>query len=310
MAIQKQKVTGPIVMNINNWEKEWIDALSSYLNLKTVPVNGRIFATGMGGSGIVGEVLKHITNKDIIFSKMPIRENVNWVLAVSYSGNTTETIHTVKSMRKRGARIIAITSGGKLPKYADIVVKLPAGMLPRDSFPYILSASLAAIGCKKELKEAIKAVKSTSLRPAKKIVDIIDGKTPVIYSSGWMVAAAKRFKQQLNENAKMFAFFSKMPDSFHNDIEPFFWNDKTKFIPIIIGNGYLAHKTAKLLPQAFQIKAKKTNKVLEVVSSIYLLDYVTFKLAEKRGADRISIPGIMKGRQVISGLKSFHTKVG
>ncbi|MDE1855838.1 MAG: SIS domain-containing protein [Candidatus Micrarchaeota archaeon] len=310
MATNNKNAKAPIVMDVNNWEREWVKALSSYMDVKPLPVNGKIFVTGMGGSGIVGEVLKHITNKDIIFSKLPIRERPKWVLAISYSGNTTETMYTAKRMRKHGAKVIAITSGGRLAKAADAVVKLPEGMLPRDAFPYILSASLAIIGCKKELKEAIKAVKSTSLAPARNIVGRIDGRTPVIYSSGWMVAAAKRFKQQLNENAKMFAFFSKMPDSFHNDIEPFFWSGKTRFIPIIIGNGYLAHKTSKFLPGAFHIKAKKTNRVLEVVGSIYLLDYVSFKLAEKKGVDRIGIPGINQGRAVISGLKSFHNKVG
>ncbi|MDE1827856.1 MAG: SIS domain-containing protein [Candidatus Micrarchaeota archaeon] len=317
MATKKHAVSGPRVMNINNWESEWVEALSAYLKIKAVPMKGTIFATGMGGSGIVGEVLKHITNKNIKFSKLPIKEKVDWVLAISYSGNTTETIYSVKQMRKRGAKVVAITSGGKLPEYADYVVKLPVGMLPRDGFPYMLSAALAVVGCKKELREAIKAVKLTNLGQAKKIVELIKGRTPVIYSSGWMIAAAKRFKQQLNENAKMFAFFSKMPDSFHNDIEPFFWDNKPfsakrkeGFVPVIIGNGYLAYKTAQFLPNAFHIKAKKTNKVLEVVSSIYLLDYVSFKLAEERKADRISIPGITMGRQVISGLKSFHTKVG
>ncbi|MDE1846249.1 MAG: SIS domain-containing protein [Candidatus Micrarchaeota archaeon] len=306
----KRKQDGPKVMDINNWEKEWILALSSNLNTKPIATSGEIFATGMGGSGIVGEVLKHITSRGVVFSKLPIRKRFDWVLAISYSGNTTETIYTMKQMKKLGAKIIAITSGGKLAEMADYVVKLPEGRLPRDAFPYILSAALATIGCKKELRAAIGAVKKTSLAPARKIVETLYGKVPVIYSSGWMVAAAKRFKQQLNENAKMFAFFSKMPDAFHNEIEPFFWNGKSGFIAVIIGNGYLAKMTSKLIPHAFHIGAKKTTRVLEVVSSIYLLDYVSFKLAEKKGIDRISIPGIVKGRKVISGLKSFHTKMG
>ncbi|MDE1869724.1 MAG: SIS domain-containing protein [Candidatus Micrarchaeota archaeon] len=308
--VAKKKESGPIVMDINNWEEEWITALSMYLDTRPIATEGEIFATGMGGSGIVGEVLKHIANKGVVFSKLPIKKRFDWVLAISYSGNTTETIYTMKQMRKLGAKIIAITSGGKLAKMADHVVKLPAGMMPRDAFPYILSAALAAIDCKREIKDAITAVKQTNLKNSEKIVRTLHNRIPVLYSSGWMIVAAKRFKQQLNENAKMFAFFSKMPDSFHNEIEPFFWNDKSGFIPVIIGNGYLAKVTSKLIPHAFHINAKKTTKVLEVVGSIYLLDYVSVKLAEKKGIDRIAIPGITQGRKVISGLKSFHTKMG
>ncbi|MDE1825568.1 MAG: hypothetical protein KGH77_04365 [Candidatus Micrarchaeota archaeon] len=300
----------PILMDEKNWKQEWIDALSAYLDIKPVPIMGRIFATGMGGSGIVAETLKHVANRRLSFSRMPIRERFEWVLAISYSGNTTETMHTVKEMKKLGCKVIAVTSGDRLGKLADVVVKLPPNMLPRDAFPYILSASLAIIGCKTELKEAIRAVKKTNLRKSANIVKSIYGKSPVIYSSGWMIVVAKRFKQQLNENAKVFAFFSKMPDAFHNDIEPFFWHEKNGFIPVIIGNGYLAYKTAKLIPGALHIKAKKTSRVEEVVGSIYLLDYVSVQLAHRLKQDRISIPGITKGREVISGLRSFHKKVG
>src|SRR5207302_161352 len=104
------------------------DALSTYLDLKPVSVKGDIFATGMGGSGIVGEVLKHIAGKRVIFSKLPIKRKFDWVLAISYSGNTTETIHTVRVLKRLGNRVIAITSGERLAKLADVVVKLRPDM--------------------------------------------------------------------------------------------------------------------------------------------------------------------------------------
>ncbi|MDE1846862.1 MAG: SIS domain-containing protein, partial [Candidatus Micrarchaeota archaeon] len=146
------------VMDTNNWKEEWKRALSYGLELEPVKVRGRIFITGMGGSGIVGEVAKHITDMNIVFSKLPVEEKFDWVVAVSYSGNTMETIHTVNVMKKLGNRIIAVTSGGELEKLGDRVVKLPTGMIPRDAFPYMLSSVLAVIDAKEELKEAIRGV--------------------------------------------------------------------------------------------------------------------------------------------------------
>ncbi|MDE1846248.1 MAG: SIS domain-containing protein [Candidatus Micrarchaeota archaeon] len=277
----------PIEMNTDKWKEEWKRALSSYLETKPIATEGKLFVTGLGGSGLVGELLKHATTRDVVYSKVPSKEKFEWIVAISYSGNTWETLEVVEKMRTQGTRLLAITSGGKLAQIADETIKLPENMMARDAFPYIISAGLASIGCKNELIHAIDEIDSFQVVEAEDLAEKIKGKVPVIYASEWMVVAAKRFKQQLNENAKMFAFFSKMPDAFHNDTEPFFWENK-EFIAIIMGKGYPEKTTALPIPNALMVKVDRGEKIRDIVNAICLLDYVSIRLTEIRKVSRNS----------------------
>ena len=267
------------------FKSEWTKGLSAYLDTKQI-AKGKIFTTGLGGSGLVGETLKHAANEEIVYSKVGSKEKFDWIIAISYSGNTWETIEVVEKMRRKGTRLLAITSGGKLEQMADSVIKLPEGMMARDAFPFILGAALSAIGCKAELKDAIDAVKKIQLKETDAMVRRLSKKVPVIYASGPMIVAAKRFKQQLNENAKTFAFFSKMPDAFHNDTEPFFWKNSS-FVPVVLG-GYPQKMTAKPMPNALILKAGGGSKIKKIVGAMCALDYVSLRLTEMRKVKRSS----------------------
>ncbi|MDE1869723.1 MAG: SIS domain-containing protein [Candidatus Micrarchaeota archaeon] len=268
------------------FKNEWAAGLSAYLGTEQV-AKGRVFATGLGGSGLVGEMLKHAMNGRVVYSKTASREKFDWIIAISYSGNTWETIGVVNAMKRKGTKLLAITSGGKLAKMADRVIKLPEGMMARDAFPFILSAALAAVGAKAELKRALASVKNADLGSARGIIPKIKNKFPVIYASAGMIVAAKRFKQQLNENAKMFAFFSKMPDAFHNDTEPFFWRNDS-FVPVVLGRGYPRETTARPIPKAIFIKANSDSEIGDIARTMCLLDYVSLRLTEIRKVKRDS----------------------
>lgn len=41
------------------------------------------------------------------------------VFAVSYSGNTVETLNSAKAAYDKGASVVAVTSGGKLKEFAN-----------------------------------------------------------------------------------------------------------------------------------------------------------------------------------------------
>jgi glucose/mannose-6-phosphate isomerase len=63
-------------------------------------------------------------------------------LAVSYSGNTEETLSAYIQARNRNASIICITTGGKLRDLARqdgyTVVEIPFGLVPRAATGYLL----------------------------------------------------------------------------------------------------------------------------------------------------------------------------
>jgi glucose/mannose-6-phosphate isomerase len=262
----------------------------------------------MGGSGIVGELLAAIADRKVVFSKKPIKKNFGWALIISYSGNTRETLFVAKKMKSYGNKILAITSGGELAKSADAIVGLPPGMMPRDAMPYMLAASLMAIGCRTELNEAIKAVRQTKLSVSGEMLAQLEKNTPVIYSSGYMLAAAKRFKEQLNENAKRFAFFSELPEAFHNDIEPLFWDSDRRHVPIIVGDNLFESVAGRVLPNAIWIKPPVSgNKAREVVSTMYLLDFLSFELSEAVKANRKDLRGVKRVKKEMSSIKDLSS---
>ena len=81
-----------------------------------------IVVAGMGGSAISGDILRTIYERK---GRAPIIVNRAYtipgfvdhrslVIVMSYSGNTEETLAACQAAMKKGARIVAISSGGKL----------------------------------------------------------------------------------------------------------------------------------------------------------------------------------------------------
>ena len=107
-----------------------------------------ILVAGMGGSAVGGLLLR-----DWLFDFLPIQITVNrgyhlpaWVdkktliFAVSYSGNTEETLSQYHEAFEKGCTVICFCSGGLLEAKANenhqILVKFPAGHQPRAAIPY------------------------------------------------------------------------------------------------------------------------------------------------------------------------------
>ena len=112
-----------------------------------------IVIAGMGGSGFAGDLLK------VYLSDMPLRIHVvkdynlpefvgkkSLVVAVSYSGNTEETISAYRSALRRGCRLISISSGGKIKQLSDMnktpYISVPGKIQPRLSTPYLFISLL------------------------------------------------------------------------------------------------------------------------------------------------------------------------
>ena len=116
----------------------------------------RIFLVGMGGSAIAGDVFAAWAADR---SKVPIQvvrdyrlpsyaRSEDLLVAVSYSGNTEETLAATAQGIKLGCRVIAITSGAMLADLARksdfSVYDVPTGLPPRGAFGHLFGI-LAAI---------------------------------------------------------------------------------------------------------------------------------------------------------------------
>jgi glucose/mannose-6-phosphate isomerase len=211
----------------------------------------QIIVTGLGGSAIGGDILRtYALNNALI----PILVNRDYdlprftgpdtlVLAVSYSGNTEETLSAYQQAKSSGADIICLTAGGKLLEMGQsdgfTVIKVPAGLVPRAATGYLFAPLALALekmgllhGVSNDIEEAISVLKNLreSLCPrvdtpdnkAKAIAARMKDSIPVIWGvSGVSETAALRWKAQINENAKCPAYYNVFPELNHNEIVGF-----------------------------------------------------------------------------------------
>ena len=110
----------------------------------------KIVISGMGGSGIVGRIFAELYEQFPVqvVSDYKIPDYVDrdtLFIAISYSGNTEETLSTLKQAETLGAQIKTITSGGELGKSGFESVMVPSGMQPRNALGYMLAPLLRSI---------------------------------------------------------------------------------------------------------------------------------------------------------------------
>ncbi len=193
--------------------------------------NSQIIISGMGGSGIGGQILSSIADLEG-FAKISYWNNYNlpkWadencsVICVSYSGNTAETLSAAKDALKLGCNLEIITTGGKLKNLAEQnnlhITEVEKGHQPRAALPLLLKALICRIGLP-NLEEQINEVGKLSLPidQAKDISSQLKGTIPCIYSNDLMNPVAYRWRCQIEENAKQLAFNHQIPEMNHNEI--------------------------------------------------------------------------------------------
>ena len=198
---------------------------------------------GMGGSGAIGDMFQSILSKTKIHVNVVkgyiLPETVNsntLVIITSVSGNTSETLSLLKSAKKIGTKIIAFSSGGKIQEYCvknNIkFILVPKYHSPRATFPSFLYTILKVLYQTLKIKEdnIIESIKeleilqrkinslnltedNISLNLAKSIKLI-----PIIYYPFGLQSATIRFKNSLQENAKMHAACEDVIEASHNGI--------------------------------------------------------------------------------------------
>jgi glucose/mannose-6-phosphate isomerase len=167
-----------------------------------------------------------------------------FVIASSYSGETEETIAAYGAARDRGARGAAITTGGRLAELAaargDATFELPAGLPPRAALPESfagLALAVAAVDPALEVAALADEIRMAagslgadldawlsweSRNPALALAVSFADRLPIVYGGHPVsIAAAGRWKTQLNENGKIPAWAGAFPEHGHNEIVGF-----------------------------------------------------------------------------------------
>ncbi|BAA79746.2 bifunctional phosphoglucose / phosphomannose isomerase [Aeropyrum pernix K1] len=224
-----------------SWPKWFSEALARYSSLEGA-LEGveEIYYCGMGGSGAAGDYIEALLSiyapqgpefrvvKDFRPPRPPRHRGYGLVLA-SYSGNTLETVECGSLLSPAAGRVVAVTSGGRLLEMAKergwLVARLPGGILPRVSFPWMLAASTAmlsgALGVDLEaLKRLAGGLDTQGLKgEAERLAGFISRyRIASLVTCGPGIPLAVRLKNELAENAKMPSRLEIYPESSHNDI--------------------------------------------------------------------------------------------
>lgn len=219
---------------------------SAALDVEGVATADRILVCGMGGSGAAGDVAALLAGEHGAFV-LPHKDfglpgwaaaDAPLVVAVSYGGDTEETLSAVAEARRLGLSGVAVGSGGALAKVASEAgwpqFLVPGGLQPRAAFGYLagtVARVLAGAGVvpdtRPDLEEAAGLLDQLigpgrdgpGVALASDLADGLENRVPVIYgATGPGAVAARRWKTEINENAKLPAFWADLPELGHNEI--------------------------------------------------------------------------------------------
>lgn len=258
-----------MIAHVENFSVMCRDAylLSQNLTLPSYFIKARkIVLMGMGGSGQAADIVKVLLEEstDLVVKSVHGYTLPNFVdkdtlvIVCSYSGNTEESLSIFRDANDKGAKLLAITTGGKLKILAD-KFRMPSFVFsydcpPRASFPYqfvFLLSIFEKLGfweLNEEsfahildiLDKGMKKFDSNSNlfeNPAKILAEKIHDSILLIYASEKLMGVANRFKAQFNENSKNMAFVETLPELNHTSVEGYRY-PKAKFSVLSLESMY------------------------------------------------------------------------
>jgi len=281
----------------------------------------KVVILGVGGSAIGGDMVRRLAlaeSKVLVwvhrdYGLPPFIDCNTLVIASSYSGNTEETLSAFTASLKTPAKKLALTTGGKL---RELVEKegIPVFIIdyqapPRAAFPHSfvplvgIFQKLGLLGDKSaDLKRALKILNKLAgdlvettplvLNPAKQLAAKLRGNLAVIYGGEVLSEVARRWKTNLNENSKAWAFFELFPELNHNAVVGYEFPPeiKDRVFVVLLHSAMFSPRsqlhyeaTAKLLAESGisyeVVEAVGETALAQVVSLVLFGDYVSFYLA-------------------------------
>jgi len=344
---------------IETFPEQLLEALSIVEQSKIRKTDGReinnIVVAAVGGSAIQGDLIRNWTEDEMAIPLEVCRDSTlpsyadrrTLVIAVSYSGDTQETLSQVIEAYEKRCKVFSVTSGGQLAmiskKLGVPTVKVRSGLVPRAALPHLLTSTAHVLWRSRliksiqeeiklasrqlsEIRREIRADSPLQNNSAKQFAIELLGKFPVIYSSARVSGVARRMKNQFNENSKVLSKFELLPEAIHNEIEG--WKrldvaeeESMPFSIIFIRDSEESkserirfEEMKKLLNEAGvsevkQIPLEGETKLGRLLSGVYFGDFVSFYLAVARGFDPTPIRSIEKLKKRIDGRLRFKVSL-
>jgi glucose/mannose-6-phosphate isomerase len=295
-----------------------------------------IVVAGMGGSAIGGDLLRSYTS-DVL--RIPLIVSRSYVppafvggktlfIAASYSGDTEETLSAAALARRAGARVMALTSGGRLALECrgggEAVISLPSGFPPRQALAYLFLPLLGVLQGLRLLPDETAALEETGRllellvgrygpdrpvgeNPAKALAASLFERFPVIYGvQDRTDAIALRWRGQFHENSKVWACANVLPELDHNEVTAFTslpQLTRASLHVIFLEDREVSPRMARRLlltrdliaPQVAGVTSAKgegESRLARIFSLVVLGDFVSCYLALLYGVDPLPVPVI------------------
>ena len=267
-----------------------------------------VFA-GMGGSGSIGDVIGAILSKeDVHVSNVKgyvlpkTVDSKTLIVTTSVSGNTRETMTVLEKAKNSPAKIAAFSSGGMIKEYCqrNNIFHQEISMIhsPRASFTNFLygiintleailpikrSDILESISILDITKKNISSENLTESNDSLKLAQFVK-EIPCLYYPAGLQSAAIRFKNSLQENAKMHVIAEDVIESCHNGIVA--WKKNSVVYPILIKgqDDYIKTKERWSILEEFfdkkgimyfSINSVNGNILSKIMNLVYIFDYAT-----------------------------------
>ncbi len=332
---------GKILKSIRSLDNQVSQVLDEMKNF-TLPDSYKdiynVVICGMGGSALGGRIIKALTTPQ---SRIPIEIVTDYklpyyvgektlVILSSYSGNTEETISAFHSAQTKKAKVVGVSSGGKLadllksenlPSYIFDPIQNPSGQ-PRMSLGYSIATNIIILNRggvidinENDLSNTVAIISDfikefdtkveVDKNRAKKLAQNLLSKAVIIFSSEHLYGIAHAFKNQINENAKTFSCLFDLPEANHHLLEglEFPKSAKSNFHFLFFESKNYTTQIQKRYPitedvvtqcgHEFSVyKTFSQEKLAEIFEILVLGSYVSFYLAILNNIDPSKIPWV------------------
>lgn len=284
-----------------------------------------ICMAGLGGSAMGGDLIRAYSYRSCLYPVHVVRhyDIPAWVgeqtlfIVCSFSGNTEEALAAATQARRQGAQLVAVTSGGELMVRATKedfdYIKIRDGIPSRAALGYSfvpLFRIFKRLGLLDEMGDVLSETSrylrqqgrlfqntddNEALTLARSLVDTL----PVIYSDGTTLEPVNlRWRNQIEENAKMLAYGNTLPEMNHNEIVG--WEQivhLTGRLSVIILRDRSDHPKVRQRMQIVEdlisdqvasinvLATRGESRLTRMFSLIQLADWTSFYLSMLNGVD-------------------------
>jgi glucose/mannose-6-phosphate isomerase len=318
-----------------------VDAASSVEGLPAAGSLDSVLVLGMGGSGIAGDVVNAVGAP---FVPVPIVVHKGYAppsfvgpgtlcLAVSYSGDTEETVEAAQAAAASGARMVVVAAGGRLgelaPAWQAPHIPLPGDIaMPRAALgaltvPLLLVLERVGLfpGASSWIDAAVTQLRArrdelVAGDTAARIARAIGRTVPLVFGAGPLgTVAAQRWKTQVNENAKAPAFAAGYPELCHNEVCG--WGqhgDMTRQVFTLVELRHdeehpqelrrfelVREVLAEVVHDVVEVRAAGEGALAQLFDLTLVGDFVSLHLASQEGIDPGPVPVLEDIKRALAG---------